>query len=94
MTVVSMVLWSAWSTFAFFLAVLFLYRANLVRGEEDQIFLDDAFNHIKAEQAALVAKVTRVEPWVRTAEWMFAAMSAIVIVYYLRDTLMQFNILH
>jgi Mn2+/Fe2+ NRAMP family transporter len=94
MTVFSMVLWSIWSAFALFLAVLYLYRSSLSRDEEDQIFLDDSFEQEKAEQAVIAARVARVEPWVRVARWLVAAMSVVVIVYYVRDILLHLNIIH
>jgi len=94
MTVVSMVMWSVWAAFALFLAVLFIYRSSLTRDEEDQIFLDDSFDHEKAQQAVIMAKVARVEPLVRVALWMVAAMSAVVVAYYIRDILLQLNIIH
>ena len=94
MTVVAMALWSVWSAFALFLAVLHLYRYSLGRDEEDQIFLDDSFEHEKAAQAVITAKVARIDPWIRTASWLLAGMSVVVIVYYVRDVLLQLNIIH
>jgi len=94
MTVVAMVLWSLWSAFAFFFAVLQIYRSSLGRDEEDQIFLDDSFEHEKAAQAVIIAKVARIDPWVRTASWLLAAMSVVVVVYYVRDVLLHLNIIH
>lgn len=94
MTVASMVMWSVWIAFALFLAVLYIYRYSLGRDEEDQIFLDDSFDHEKAAQAAIAAKVDRIEPWVRTARWMVVAMTAVVAVYYVRDVMLQLNIVH
>lgn len=94
MTVASMVIWSVWIAFALFLAVLYIYRSNLARDEEDQIFLDDSFDHEKAAQAAIAAKVAKVEPLVRVARWMVVAMTAVVAVYYVRDIMLQLNIVH
>jgi hypothetical protein len=94
MTFVQMVLWSVWSSLALLLAVLFMYRASLVRDEEDLLFLDDSFAHEKAAQAALMARINKVEPIVRATQWMVAGMSTIVVVYYARDIMFQLNILH
>lgn len=94
MTVASVVLWSVWAAFALFLAVMYLYRSSLTRDEEDQIFLDDSFDHEKVQQAAIVAKVAKVEPLVRIARWLVVAMSVVVVVYYIRDIMLQLNLIH
>jgi len=94
MTVASMVIWSVWIAFALFLAVLYIYRSSLARDEEDQIFLDDSFNHEKALQEGIAARVARVEPLVRIALWLVVAMSVVVVAYYIRDVLVQLNIIH
>ncbi len=94
MTVASMVMWGVWIAFALLLTVLYLYRSSLSRDEEDQIFLDDSFNQEKAAQEAIAARVAKVEPWVRIARWMVVAMSVVVVVYYIRDILLQLNIVH
>jgi hypothetical protein len=75
------------------MAALYIYRSNLTRNEEDQIFLDDSFNHEKAAQEAIVARVQRIEPLVRTARWLVATMTAVVLVYYVRDILVHLNVI-
>jgi len=94
MTVATMVLWSVWAAFALFLAVLFIYRSSLTRDEEDQIFLDESFDHEKAQQAVILARVGKVEPLLRIARWLLVAMTAVVIVYYIRDIMVQLNMIH
>ena len=66
---------------------------NLTRNEEDQIFLDDSFSQEKAEQAAIVAKVAKIEPVVRLARWLVIAATVFVIAYYVWDILLQLHIL-
>jgi len=94
MSVATMVIWSVWAAFVLFMAVVYLYRSSLTRDEEDQIFLDDSFDHERAEQAAITAKVTKIEPLVRVSRWLVVAMTVVVIVYYVRDIMLQLNILH
>ena len=89
MTVAAMVMWSVWGTFALIMAVLYIYRSSLTRDEEDQIFLDESFDHEKAHQAVIVARVAKVEPLVRIARWLVVAMTAVVVVYYVRDIMLQ-----
>lgn len=94
MTVASMVMWSVWAAFVVFLAVLYIYRSGLTRDEEDQVFLDDSFQQEKAQQAVIIARVNRIEPLIRVFRWLVIAMSAVVVVYYIRDIMVQLNILN
>ena len=93
MTVSAIVVWSVWVAFALFLAVLYVYRSSLTRDEEDQIFLDESFDHEKAHQAVIAARVAKVEPWVRMARWLVVAMTVVVIGYYVRDVMLQLHIM-
>ena len=52
------------------MAALFIYRSNLTSDEEDQIFLDDSFEHEKSAQAAILAKVNKVQPIVAGCMWL------------------------
>ncbi|MFZ0337794.1 MAG: hypothetical protein WAL45_07165, partial [Terracidiphilus sp.] len=74
-------------------AGLYLYRSSLTKDEEDQIFLDDSFDHERNAQAAIVAKVNKLEPVLKLAYWLVAAMTVVVIVYYVRDILVHLDIL-
>lgn len=85
------VMWIVWSAFVVFAAALYIYRSNLTKNEEDQIFLDDSFDHEKAEQAVIVAKVSKVEPVVRVARWLVLVMTVFVIAYYVRDVFVQLH---
>ena len=87
------VMWTVWAALVVVTAGLYIYLSNLTRDEEDQIFLDDSFDHEKAEQAAIVARVGRLEPLLRVAQWLVVAMTAVVLVYYVRDILVHLNII-
>jgi hypothetical protein len=91
MTLVPM-MWTVWAAFVVFTAALYVYRSSLTRDEEDQIFLDESFEHEKTAQALIVSRVARVEPLVRVARWLVAAMSLVVLVYYIRDILLQLHV--
>lgn len=93
MSVAAIVMWSTWAAFALFLAVMYIFRSSLTRDEEDQIFLDESFDHEKAHQAAIAARVAKVEPLVRMARWLVVAMTVVVLAYYVRDVLMQLHIM-
>lgn len=86
------VMWTVWAAFVVFTAAVYIYRSSLTRDEEDQIFLDDSFEHEKTAQAIIVSKVAKVEPLVRVGRWLVIGMSAVVIVYYVRDVMVQLHI--
>ncbi len=75
-------MWMIWSLLVLILAALYIYRSNLTKNEEDQIFLDDSFEHEKAEQALIAAKVAKIEPVVLTARWIVVVATGVVIVFY------------
>jgi hypothetical protein len=87
------VMWTVWCALVAVMAALYVYRSSLTRDEEDQIFLDDSFSHERAAQAAIIAKVTKVEPVLKIAQWMVAGMTVIVLAYYVRDILVHLNVI-
>jgi hypothetical protein len=90
MTLVPM-MWMVWGVLAVFAVALYLYRSSLTRDEEDQIYLDDAFQHEKTAQEALVAKVSRVEPALRVSAWLVGIWTLLVVTYYVWDVVAQFK---
>ncbi len=88
------VMWSIWGALVVVMAALHIYRSSLTRDEEDQIFLDDSFEHEKSAQAAIVARVSKVEPVLRAAQWLVVAMTVVVVAYYVRDILVHLNVIN
>jgi hypothetical protein len=84
-------MWVVWGFFVVLTAAIYLYRSNLTRDEEDQIFLDDSFNHEKANQAAIIAKLNKVQPVLRAALGLLGVASLFVIGYYIFDVINQFK---
>ena len=84
MTIVP-VMWSIWGVFVVLAAALYVYRSSLTKDEDDQIYLDEAFQHEKAAQEAIVAKVNKVEPLIRVTVWLIAISTVFVIGYYILD---------
>jgi hypothetical protein len=84
-------MWVIWSVLAAITAALYIYRSNLTKDEEDQIFLDDSFDHEKAAQAAIVAKVNKIQPILRVALWGMLVATLFVIGYYIMDFVSQFK---
>ena len=85
------VMWSIWAVLALALAGLHFYKSRIERDEDDQIFLDDSFDHMKNEQAAIVARVHKIEPLLRVVLWLAVAATLFVIGYYVVDCLSQFK---
>ena len=85
------VMWGVWGVLALVTAVLYLYRSSLTRDEEDQVFLDDAFEHERAAQAGIVERVQKIEPALRASVWAAGAASVVVVLYYAFDIIQQFK---
>jgi hypothetical protein len=84
-------MWVIWSVLAAITAALYIYRSNLTKDEEDQIFLDDSFDHERAAQAAIVAKVNKIQPILRAALWLMLVATVFVIGYYVMEFVSQFK---
>ena len=85
------VMWAVWGVLVLFTAALYIYRSSLTKDEEDQIFLDDSFEHEKNAQAAIVAKVNKVQPLLRVALWLVGVATVFVVGYYIVDIFNQFK---
>lgn len=85
------VMWIVWGALVLLTAVLYIYRSTLTKDEEDQIFLDDSFQHEQTAQAAIVAKVNKVQPMLRIALWLLGLATLFVIGYYVLDIINQFK---
>ena len=85
------VMWAVWAALIILFAALHVYRGRLERDEEDQIFLDDSFSHVKAEQDAIVARVKKIQPVLRGSMFLAAAATVFVIGYYVMDIARQFK---
>ena len=91
MKFVPMVMWSVWGLLAVIATALYIYRSSLTRDEDDQIYLDDAFANEKAEQEAIIAKVNKIEPALKTSLWLVGGATVLVVLYYLWDVVAQFK---
>ena len=88
------IMWIVWSVLVAIMASLFVYRSRLTKNEEDQLFLDDSFDHERMEQAAIVAKANKVEPLLKISEWVVLGMSVVVVIYYVWDILVHLDLIH
>ena len=85
------VMWTAWAALVVVMAALYIYRSNLTRNEEDQIFLSEGFAQERSAQAAIAEKVAKVQPFKRIALGLVGAMTLFVIGYYVLDIFRQFK---
>lgn len=79
------VLWIVWAGITAVMLILLGYRGTLTRYEEDQLFLDEAEDRQKMQQSALLAKVDKIQPYVRLAIGATCVMSAFIIGLYVWD---------
>ena len=85
------ILWTIWSALVLVTAALYIYRSTLTKDEEDQIFLDDSFDQMKVAQAAIIAKVNKVQPVLRVALALVGVATLSVVAYYIVDIFNQFK---
>ena len=85
------VMWSVWGAVILALIGLKVYSGRLSRDEDDQIILDDSFNHVKSEQAAIIEKVHKIEPIQKVTMWVAVGMTVVVVGYYIVDIYRQFQ---
>jgi hypothetical protein len=88
-----LIMWIIWGVLVLLMAAVHLYRSSLEKNEDDQIFLDDSFDQEKAVQSQIAAKVHKVEPWLRAAQWAATIMTVFIILYYIRYILLEFRII-
>jgi hypothetical protein len=86
-------MWSVWGGTVLVLFALKMYTMRLTRDEDAQVVLHESFDRVRIAQAALVAKVSKVEPLERVALWLAGATTMFVIVYYVRDIALNLHLL-
>jgi H+/gluconate symporter-like permease len=83
-------MWAIWAGLTTTLLVLLLYRSNLTRYEEDQIFLEESSERQNKDQQELLKKVNRVTPLVKIVTVCTCAMTAAILGFYVWDAVKQF----
>jgi hypothetical protein len=84
-------MWAVWALVVITMFALKIYTGKLSQNEDDQIILDDAFDNLKTEQAAIVAKVNKIQPFSKASMWLSVAATVFVIGYYAFDVVNQFK---
>lgn len=81
------VVWIVWASIITILLVLLVYRSNLTRYEEDQIFLDESASHQKKEQEDILVKVNKIQPAIRIVTGVTCFLTVGIIGVYVWDAL-------
>lgn len=85
------ILWILWAGLTTTLLALLVYRSNLTRYEEDQLFLDEASEHQHQEQETILKKVNRIQPVVRVVTVSACVTTVAIVGIYVYDAIRQFN---
>jgi hypothetical protein len=85
------VMWAVWGITIVIMIAMFLFRSRLTRDEEDQLFLGDSMSHENANQQAILARATKIQPLIRVSEIVAAVATLFVIGYYVKDVFNQFQ---
>ncbi len=78
-------IWVVWCALLLLFTVVSLIAGRLARDEDDELILHESLDHVRQEQAAIVARLHRVEPLKRMLMWLLLAVTLIVIGYYALD---------
>jgi hypothetical protein len=83
-------MWTIWAGLTTILLVLLLYRSNLTRYEDDQVYLDESAERHNKDQQELLNKVNRVTPMVKIVTVCTCVMTAAILGFYVWDAVKQF----
>ena len=84
-------MWMVWGVLALLFAGIKVYSGKISQNEENQLILDDAFSHLKTEQAAIQANVHRLAPFKMVSLWLLVAATVFIVGYYVVDVVNQFR---
>ena len=56
---------TVWGVLTAVLVILLIYRSTLTMQEDDQLFLDDTKSQMEIDQRELIAKVNKLNPFVK-----------------------------
>ena len=71
-------LWVFWSSITVALAGLLIYRSLVAMKEEDQLFLDPAEWQLERDQRAILTRLHKLTPLIRTLAVVSAALLALI----------------
>ena len=85
------VLWIVWAAVTATLLILLAYRGTLTRYEGDQIYLEESSSNHEHDQANLMARLSRLQPFVRVATAITCLLSTAILGTYVWDAVHQFT---
>jgi hypothetical protein len=91
MTGIAPVMWSVWGAIVILFILVKIFTGRVARDEDSQIFLGDSMTQEKSAQAAIAAKVNRIEPIRKAVLGLLGLATLFVIGYYVFDVYRQFN---
>ena len=87
------IMWGIWAALVVITFAIYMYRGRLSRDEDDEIFLGEAFDHERAAQAEIAAKVAKIEPILRIAIWVTVGVTVVFVGVWLYDTLLTLHLI-
>jgi hypothetical protein len=84
-------MWITWGALVLIMLALKMYNDRLSRDEYDPLVLAESFEHVKNEQAAILARVNKLAPIRKGVLVLVGAMTLFVIGYYALDVINQFK---
>ncbi|MGA7524184.1 MAG: hypothetical protein WBW84_17155 [Acidobacteriaceae bacterium] len=79
------VVWIVWAGVITCLLILLVYRSNITRYEEDQIFLDESGSHQKKEQDDLRIREKKIQPLIHVVAGVTCALTVGILGVYVWD---------
>ena len=83
-------MWIVWGTLAVVLLGLLMYRGNLTRYEDDQLFLDDSNEMEHRAQDEILRKIKKIEPVIRIFGGVTGLVTVAIVGFYVYDAIQHF----
>ena len=83
-------MWIVWGMLAAVLLGLLMYRGNLTRYEDDQLFLSDSNQIEHQAQDEIMVKIRKIEPVIRIFGGVTGLITVIIVGFYVYDAIRQF----
>jgi len=84
-------LWVLWAVITLVFAGLMIYRSLIGMKEDDQLFLDAAEAQLQAEQQAIVLKLERLGPYIKSLASASALLLILIAGIWIYRGIMGFN---
>ena len=83
-------MWIVWGALAVILLGLLMYRGNLTRYEDDQLFLDDSNEMEHRAQDEIMRKIKKIEPVIRVFGSVTGLVTVGIVGFYVYDAIQHF----